>query len=74
MDRSERRLTYEMSSRNDSCANPPFLVLSRQMKTSTSTVDHTWDDLPLECMVDFLDHVETLIFALTYSSRQGLRH
>ena len=38
------------------------------MEASTSTTKSTWDNLPLECVVGFLDPVETLIFALTCSS------
>ena len=35
------------------------------METSSFTIDPTWDDLPLECVVEFLYPVETLILALT---------
>ena len=44
------------------------------MKTVPSTVDHTWEDLPHECMVEFLDPVETLICAqLCTSSRAAAK-
>ena len=41
------------------------------MKIKTSTIDHTWEDLPLECMVEFLDQVETLIFSLICRSSRA---
>jgi len=41
------------------------------MEAAKFAIDHTWDDLPLQCVKDFLDPLETLCFTETCSNSRA---